>query len=347
MRPGTRARHFTPDIHNATGHDRVVDARQVNPEIPESLAQIILRCCEFSPSDRYQTTSELRLVLERFVSGKQGDRRKNPRPSVTKFKAIFRKKYLVSIAFGVLILACLLTINPPYKSRAEVDSGGLNLIEHLAEDPEKHVRSYLRKVTIDSIEDASKELRLSDAETNELVGSIDSFLTKLKDEENPNAFIEEAISNYRDSNLALATRIMGLNGIYENSSLDATTQEKAGKLIRQLAIAVTNQQIPEAEAQTLVASLTDGRDLTMKATKSLRYNRQQLTDWLLLVETRLNGITVGQIGLRKDLEKILGPPTKPTKNEASNTKSSGKQVQSMQRRQSPKTSAPEDFQGSD
>ncbi len=305
---GSLARKFTPDVHNASGHDRIIDAKQKNPNIPESISLVIKRCSEFSPSQRYQTTSELKFVLERFLNGQEADRRKNVRQTEKHFNAIFRKKYMVSVASGFLLLLGLVVFNYSLSNRETVDKEEVNLIAHLVEDPEKNVRSYLRKVTIDSIEDASKELRLSDSETNELVSSIDGFLESLKDEENPNAFIEEAIANYRDSNLAMPTRIMGLNGIFEDSGLDLATRHRARELIRQFAIVVLNNQMTDSDAQSIIASLTNGRDLTMKATESLRYNNKQLTNWLSLLEHLLAGKNVGQVSLKlkEDLEKILG-----------------------------------------
>ena len=308
---GALARKFTPDIHNASGHDRIIDARKVNPDIPESIAQIIQRCSEFSPSQRYQTTSELKFVLQRFLNGQKGERRKKVREPGRNFRMIFRKNYLVLAASGLILLMVLFGLNFSVSNRDHIDQDGVNLIAHLVEDPEKNVRSYLRKVTIDSIEDASKELQLSDSETNELVSSIDEFLESLKNEDSPNAFVEAAIANYRDSNLVMPTRIMGLNSIYENSNLDGATQEQAKNLIREFAIVVLNNQMSDSDAQSIIASLTNGRDLTMKATQSLRYNNQQLIDWLTLLEQRLAGKVIGQVSLKEDLEKILKTSEEP------------------------------------
>ncbi len=65
--------------------------RSANPAIPESLCDIIMKCCAFKPDDRYQSAKEVHFVLERYLSGhKVGDRRRmrNAERSILKRRPI-------------------------------------------------------------------------------------------------------------------------------------------------------------------------------------------------------------------------------------------------------------------
>lgn len=65
--------------------------QSANPAIPDTLCDIIMKCCAFRPDDRYQTANEVQYVLNRYLHGhKVGDRRKdrNSDRSILKRKPI-------------------------------------------------------------------------------------------------------------------------------------------------------------------------------------------------------------------------------------------------------------------
>ena len=74
--------------------------QSANPAIPDTLCDIIMKCCAFRPDDRYQTANEVQYVLNRYLHGhKVGDRRKmrNSERSI-----LHRKPIRIARAFATL-----------------------------------------------------------------------------------------------------------------------------------------------------------------------------------------------------------------------------------------------------
>ena len=79
---GSRAwsdRDSVPSANTESNFD-LKDIKVRNPEVPEGLANIIMRACAFHPEDRYQSAGELNQVLARFAGGEtKADRRRTVR----------------------------------------------------------------------------------------------------------------------------------------------------------------------------------------------------------------------------------------------------------------------------
>ena len=85
-----------------------MEVQQVNPNVPDDLANIIMKACAYDPDERYQTAKELQHVLNRFAHGeKVGDRRSRSRDGQN--RPWLRRRFLVAalmtaIMFGALLM---------------------------------------------------------------------------------------------------------------------------------------------------------------------------------------------------------------------------------------------------
>src|SRR5438067_7632304 len=48
--------------------DRPIPPRRLNPDVPRELERIIYRCLEKKPEDRWRSTQDLVIALERFLA---------------------------------------------------------------------------------------------------------------------------------------------------------------------------------------------------------------------------------------------------------------------------------------
>jgi len=84
------------------------DPRTVNPQIPESLSQIILKCLEKNREDRYQTAEKLLLDLENIDVTIPSTEREIPRRKPTTSKEITVSFSLKKILIPTLIIAVVI-----------------------------------------------------------------------------------------------------------------------------------------------------------------------------------------------------------------------------------------------
>lgn len=108
MATGERARTNLTDISQLREVKPVIDVRAMRPDMPEELAFVIEKACEFAPEDRYQSAAELRSVLFRFLDGKVPDRRKRARKPDEEYRLFFRRNLLLcGVAFALVLMTSL------------------------------------------------------------------------------------------------------------------------------------------------------------------------------------------------------------------------------------------------
>ena len=86
------------------------DPRELNPQIPEELSRVILRCMEKDKEKRYQSAGELRSKLENIEKGIPSTERVVPKrkPVTSKeITVIFRLKKLLIPALVIVVLAII------------------------------------------------------------------------------------------------------------------------------------------------------------------------------------------------------------------------------------------------
>ena len=84
---------------------RTTVVRELNPNMPEQLARILLKACELNPTDRFQSAAEMKIVLQRFLAGGIAERRSRNRGRKTFYTRRLPQK-LAAISLASLGLAC-------------------------------------------------------------------------------------------------------------------------------------------------------------------------------------------------------------------------------------------------
>jgi serine/threonine protein kinase/Tfp pilus assembly protein PilF len=150
------------------------DPREVNPQIPEELSQVILKCLEKSREKRYQTAEELLSELSKIDKGIPTDERVIPRRKTTVSKEItvtFNPKKILIPAFAVITLAVIaVLVFRPFPKREVVpvpsDKPSLAIMyfkNNTGDDSLDHWRSALSDLLITDLSQ-SKHIRVLSAE---------------------------------------------------------------------------------------------------------------------------------------------------------------------------------------
>jgi len=111
------------------------DPRELNPQIPESLSRLVLKCLEKAGEKRYQSAEELRADLEKIEKGIPVAERvvAKPRPVTSKeitVKFNIRKLYIPAAALGALLLVAAYFLFRPGPEVFEVKVGQTRRITH-------------------------------------------------------------------------------------------------------------------------------------------------------------------------------------------------------------------------
>ncbi|MFC2160168.1 protein kinase [Acidobacteriota bacterium] len=92
--------------------ERPLDPKELNPQIPDDLSGIILKCLEKDKSARYQTAEQLRTVLDNIEKGTtatSGQTQAHPSQTSREITVMFRMKKLWMPVLAVVCLAALVT----------------------------------------------------------------------------------------------------------------------------------------------------------------------------------------------------------------------------------------------
>lgn len=287
--------------------DRITaDLKELNPEMPQELARVVMKACQPDPAERYQTAEELRIVLDRYLRGRVPDRRRRTR----KGRRIYIRKLKQRVAaIAVLSIASLATWvawkgNPV--SRALVAGNTVvastavskkqpvttkpivysdeTLLDGIVDHGTKGIDPLVSEVIQRRIDESAHRMNLPATETNLLHSRVEDFL---QDDILGEKRISDLIEVYRGSSLAVATRLLRLTRVVERSDLTAKEKVAGVESVRQLAFLVAKERIGMKEADDLEKTLTFGRLMTGTEHSSMRISDYRMRSWLEKVNYRI------------------------------------------------------------
>jgi serine/threonine protein kinase len=280
----------------------------VNPDIPEPLAKIIMKACAFSPEERYQTAKEMQFVLERFASGiTPSDRRRRRREP----DALYRKRskqtasLMIGLAGAMLVLTMVFQQQPrqmAYQAPASKNlPKGSNFLEALGNLDGGDFNEAVVMLIREAIENASVQFRLDESDKSEIISNAEEILTCIKEQKLDRNTIDSFLQGYRESTFPAGTQILSLSRFVERSSLNPTDAEMAYNTLKTFAKLVINRHIPETEAYTIIASLTAGRVLTVEEIGQTELLDEKLSSWLMLVRNRISQVSEDSLKQKMDV----------------------------------------------
>lgn len=302
----------------------LADLQSVNPEVPPSLAKIIMKACSFSPDDRYQTSKELQIVLERFLAGiTPSDRRKRKREPDDVFRKKSRRNITIAIA-GTFFIVCGTTfaynysrfskpvavvqpqIPPPEPPRTRLASA--NLIEKMADSKGEDLHKVVNEFFRESVKEAGEEFHLAEQEKSEILNQWEDVTRKFKQGKFDENSMKRFSEGYQGSTIPLGTKIVSFSRVIERSTLSRQEQQHAYQLLRSFAKAVVHRSIPESEATYILSELSGGQMLTSEQIQSVRIADNQIRAWMGFVQQRLQRIPPAELqnlDLTRELERTL------------------------------------------
>ncbi|MFK7770065.1 MAG: serine/threonine protein kinase [Mariniblastus sp.] len=266
---------------------QVQDVRELNPDIPEGLAHVIMKCCRFLPEDRYQSAEELEIVLRRFLDGRVADRRKKKRKPDAIYRKEFRRKASLSIVGSMLACAAITFFAmAPKKNEAVVAStpSSTNILDALADGQRHTIDEHFVKALRDEIVKASTDLQLPESERNELVTEMNVAYERAKGGKIGPKEMRTLIQNYRNSNLGMATRVWRTQAVIQKSKMSDIEKAKATKILQRFAYVATKQRMAEPDANKLLNSLTNGRSVSGEELRSTKFSTTQVRKWIAKVD---------------------------------------------------------------
>ena len=287
------------------------EIREHVPDFPQELQQVIEKAAAFAPEDRYQTAEELAVVLDRFLKGLKPDRRKRRRKPNAAFQRSWKMK--LGLALGIAVLGPLAYLASRSTESAKLSPQDLTLIEFLADNPENRVPTYLREVTLGSVEQASEELGLNSEEKDELISGIEGYITDLEQRELPKETISEVARRYQESPLATATRVLIVNQLIVDSNLESEQRARATATTRKLAFLIGGGALSQQDGQRILDALTGQQRLRLRELKQLKLTDRQLLQWVLVVEAAIAPYDTTGVSLAEELDKLFEglPRTSP------------------------------------
>lgn len=269
---------------------KVEPISNLNPNIPEALAGIIMKACQFLPEDRFQSAEELQTVLNRFIDGRVADRRKKKRKPDAVFRKEFRKKAILSIVGSVLLFAGVSyflmsdfsTEDKPSDPEIELIPN-INLIERLADGGGK-INPQAAEHIRDSILKASRELEIPEAEKEELVTEVNIVYDRLKKGEFRNKDLGALLDNFHDSNLGTATKIWRIVPSIHASSLSSDEKKIALEIMRRFAFVATKKRMGTSDVHRLCNALTNGRSVSSVELRNWKFSDNSLRKWVRKVD---------------------------------------------------------------
>lgn len=288
------------------------------PSIPKNLAEVIMKCCEFDPQNRFQTANELEIVLRRFIAGKtKCDRRKRKRLPDREFHLRSRRQ-LVFLHSSCLSL-CITTgviwgMNRPRsgadsqeRANRPIMRSTVNLIDHLADSSSEDMLEIVTDYLLQSIEETSDKLHYTPEAKSQLRRQVEIFSAQIKQEGGINKeTLDRFLQKYRETSLPAATRVMRASLIVEQSTLNEQEKQSAIVVLRHLAAAVANDHITEQESEAFLSALVGRSYSALSNLEQYRVPDNTLRKWVLQVNDRLSQLPASAFNPSRALEKALG-----------------------------------------
>ena len=286
--------------------------------IPANLAQVIMKCCEFDPQNRYQSACELQVVLQRFLDGKVNcDRRKRKRLPDHEFHRRSRRQ-MVLISTGCLSLCMTAGVvwglarsrNSKQVSEAPrptISRSAVNLIDQLADSKNENMLEIVTDYVEKSIDETSDNLHYSEEAKIIILQQLDKLTSQIKEQGGvTKETLNDFLLKYRETTFPAATRVMRASLLLQPSSLNQ--QEKTGAILvlRRFATAVANKFISEQESETMLSALVGRPYSQIPDLGQYRLADEQLRSWFSTVNSRLNQLPPQAFDFSKALEQELG-----------------------------------------
>lgn len=293
--------------------------QDVCKNIPANLAQVIMKCCEFDPQNRYQSASELQVVLQRFLDGKVNcDRRRNKRLPDHEYHRRSRRQ-MVLISTGCLSLCMTAGVvwgmarSRNGKSLSEaprptVSRSAVNLIDQLADPTNENMLEIVTKYVEESIDETSENLHYSEEAKTKILQQIDKLTSQIKEQggvtkESLNHFLVK----YRETTLPAATRVMRASLLLQPSTLKQHEKVGAIAVLRRFATAVANKYISEEESEARLSALVGRPFSQVTNLEQYRLTDDHLRRWFYHVNARLSQLPPHAFDFSTALEQELGP----------------------------------------
>lgn len=244
------------------------DIREINPEIPENLARIIMACCELAPEDRYQEAKEVSHMLNRFS---HGDTVADRRRSRTR-RRLMRKRTLAGLGSATLCVASLVGWGVAEMMAPENPYQDKESAMKLLDDDQMRSRfvQELPSLIGEFVTDDSEEVRdMVAGLATEAFGSIDT-LPEGEQRNEIESDIRAVREAYKEGGLQseifvskmtdLATKLNDNLAAFQCASRVITgsglseKQRKLGQaLLQYFEVALQAQKLPEDQTQQLLA----------------------------------------------------------------------------------------------
>lgn len=291
--------------------------QNVCKNIPTSLAQIIMKCCEFDPQNRYQSASELQVVLQRFLDGKvNADRRKRKRLPDHEFHKTSRRQ-MVLLSSGCLTLCVSAGViwglaRARNKTLSEapkptVSRSAVNLIDQLANSDNENMLEIVTDYVEETFDEASDKLNYSEEAKSKLLQHVDRLTAQIKEDgavtkETLNDFLQK----YRETTLPAATRVMRISLLLQTSTLSQQEKVAAIVVLRQFATAVANKYISEQESESILTALVGQPYSQIPNLEQLRVPDDRMRGWFYQLSLRLKQLPPQAFDFSNALEQELG-----------------------------------------
>ncbi|MEZ6093290.1 MAG: serine/threonine-protein kinase [Pirellulaceae bacterium] len=287
----------------ASGVDKLPPVQEINPSVPEDFAQIIDKCCEPNPINRFQSATELRVVLFRFIDGlKPVDRRRQAkRPDNERYKEICRRNSKLAWIIGGISVPVICLVLLGYWPFSLAESGPMpvnveqtqtkkayqKLVEEFGEGDGEDFVGVIGEFVKGSVADMSEQYQLKEETTNQIESKIDQVIDKIEKEGIDEQRLDVIVDGYRSSSLPTATKILELTYPLGRSGLSSREKKAAFYTLQMFARLVVNKKIARDEAERVLAGLFQGRVPKVDSIRSATLSDQLLRSWLNFVNSSL------------------------------------------------------------
>lgn len=237
-------------------------------DIPEELSKIIMKACQFSPENRYQTAGELHSVLQRFVDGKSNaDRRHGKRLSNDLYRKKSRRDTIIACSIAMIASFCIGMYtflsrsqdNDANASRVapglSVNGSAVRLIDRLADRDQNDMVEIVTDFVSHSIIESDTELQLSGPAKEEIRNQVDTIATQIKTTGLTEESLGKFLNGYRKTSLPVATKVMRLVAKVEASGMGIPEKNVGIKTVQALATAAINGYISERDVDAIMSDL--------------------------------------------------------------------------------------------
>lgn len=244
------------------------DLRTICSNVPEELSKVIMKACQFSPDDRYQTADEMHRVLQRFVDGKsRADRRVRKRLPDEAYRKKSRRDtivaclgvMLVSFFIGTYVFAgrSLETIakSEQVAPNASLNGSAVRLIDKLADRDQGDMVKIVAEFVEQSLNESGQNLQFSEPAKQEIRNQVENITTKIKTTGLTEESLDKFLHGYRKTSLPIATKVMRLATKVDPSGLSASEKNAAIDLLRDLATATVNGHLHESRVDAIISNL--------------------------------------------------------------------------------------------